>query len=61
MGEEDIAVMVSLLVYGLEAIERRRLRVEHRRLGHGGRGAAEKADRRRKKEMWSCLCMSTSL
>ncbi len=33
----------------LEAIERRRLRVEHRRLGHGGRGAAEKADRRRRR------------
>jgi hypothetical protein len=53
--------MVSSLVYELEAIERRRLRVEHRRLGHGGRGAAEKADRWREKEMWSRLSMSTSL
>jgi hypothetical protein len=31
----------------LEAIERRRQRVEHWRLGHGRRGAAEKADRGR--------------
>jgi hypothetical protein len=61
VGEEDIAVMVSSLVYELEAIEGRRLRVEHRRLGHGGRGAAEKADRWREKEMWSRLSMSTSL